>query len=116
MTQPNDRGQIKIALSTYQIEAAFLELHGEAVDLLRLEVTGDSCPDPSSNFLVYRCLIGHPACLEISRQDTEAHLIHPERSRHQREYPSMMDRRENERSGQAFLTQRLHGIEVGAKS
>ena len=27
-----------------------------------------------------------------------------------------MDRRENERSGQAFLAQRLHGVEVGAKS
>ena len=63
---------------------AFLRLHGEAVDLLKLEVTSDSRPDPSSNFLVRGRLIGHPACLEVPRRDTEAHLIHPQRSRHQR--------------------------------
>ena len=45
----------------------------------------------------------------------QAHLVHPQWSRHQREYPSMVDRRENERGGQTFLVQRLRGVEEGAE-
>jgi hypothetical protein len=38
--------------STYQIEATFLGLHGEAIDLLWLEVARKSRPNPGSNLLV----------------------------------------------------------------
>ena len=87
----------------------------EAVDLLRLEVAHNSRPNPGGNFLFRGRLVGHPACLDISRQSTKAHLIHPQWSRHQREYPSMVDHRENERGGQTFLAQRLPGVEEGAE-
>jgi hypothetical protein len=56
-----------MAPSTYQIEAAFLGLHGEAVDLLQLEVTRNSRPDLGGNFLIRGRLVGHLARLEVSR-------------------------------------------------
>jgi hypothetical protein len=43
-----------------------LGLHEEAVDLLGLEVAGDSRPDLSGDLLVHRGLVGHPVCLEVS--------------------------------------------------
>ena len=52
MTQPNNRGRIALAPRTYQIEAALLRLHGEAVDVLWLEVARNSRPNPDSNLLV----------------------------------------------------------------
>ena len=72
-------------------------------------------PDTSGNLLVRRCLVGHPAGLKVVRRDTGTHFVHSQRSRHQREYPPMVDRRENERGGQTFLAQCLHGVEDGAE-
>ena len=40
------------------------------------------------------------------------HFVHPQRQRHQQEYPSMVDGREDERSGHAFHTKFLQGIIV----
>jgi hypothetical protein len=56
-----------MAPRTYQIEAAFLRPHGEAIDMLWLEVARNSCPNPGSDLLVRGCHIGHPARLEVLR-------------------------------------------------
>jgi hypothetical protein len=59
----------------------------------------------SGHLLVWKHLLRHPTRLEISRWSAWAHLIHPQRSRHQREYPTMMDRRKDEGRCQTLLTQ-----------
>jgi hypothetical protein len=41
-------------------------------------------------------------CLEVPGGSTGAHLVHPQRSRHQWEYPSVVDRREDEGRRQAL--------------
>jgi hypothetical protein len=71
-----------IARGTYQVKVAFLRLHGEAVDLHRLEVARDGRPNPGSNLLVQRRLIGNLTHLEVPRRHTRAHLVHPQRLRH----------------------------------
>ena len=76
---------------TYQVIVTLLGLDGEAIDLLGLEIASDSRPNPSGDLLVRRGLVGHSACLEVPRRDTGTHLVHFQWSRHQREYPSMMD-------------------------
>jgi hypothetical protein len=71
--------------------------------MFRLEVTGDSRPDPGRDLIVHRSLVGHPARLEIPGQNAGTHLVHPQRLRHQWENPPLMDGREDESGGQAFL-------------
>jgi len=75
-----------------QVAVALVRLHGEAIDVLGLEITNDDRLDPNSDFFIRRSLVRHPASLEVPRQDTGTHLVHPQRSRHEREYPSMMYR------------------------
>jgi hypothetical protein len=71
--------------------------------MFRLEVAGDSCPDPGRDLIVRRSLVGHPTRLEIPGRNARTHLIHPQRLRHQRENPPMMNNREDESGGEAFL-------------
>ena len=43
------------------------------------------------------------------------HLVNPQWSRHQREYPLMVDRQEDEGGNQAFLAQTPQSLEKGAE-
>ena len=60
-----------------------------------LEVTSDSRPDPGRDLIVRWSLVEHLARLEVARRNAETHLVHPQRLRHQRENPPMMDGRES---------------------
>jgi hypothetical protein len=71
--------------------------------MFRLEVAGDSRPDPGRDLIIRRSLVGHPTRLEIPGRNAGTHLVHPQRPRHQRENPPMMDDREDESGGKAFL-------------
>ena len=83
--------------------------------MLRLKIACDGRPNPGGDLVARGRLVGHPACLEVPGQNAGTHLVHPQRSRHQREYPTMVDRHENERGGQTLLMQRLQGIEEGSE-
>ena len=72
--------------------------------MLRLKVACNGRPDSGGNLIVRRRFIRHPASLEIPGRNAGTHLVHPQRPRHQRENPPMMDDREDESSCQAFLT------------
>jgi len=72
--------------------------------MLWLEVTTNGRPNSGHNLIVRRSLVGHPASLEIPGRNARTHLVHPQRPRHQRENPPMMDGREDESGCQAFLT------------
>ena len=100
---------------TYQDDRSLITFHGEAVDVLRLKIASDGCPNPGGDLVARGRLVGHPACLEVMRQNAGTHLVHPQRSRHQQEYPSVVDNREDERGGQTFLAQLLQGVEDGAE-
>ena len=81
--------------------------------MLRLEVASDGSPDSGRDLIVRWSLVRHPASLEIPRRNAGTHLIHPQRPRHQRENPPMMDGREDESGCQTFLAQLLQGVEEG---
>ena len=76
---------------TYQVDRPLVRSHGEAVNALGLEIAYNGRPDPSGDIVVRRRLVGHPARLEVPGRNTRTHLVHPQRPRHQREYPSMVD-------------------------
>ena len=52
---------------TYQVDRASIWPHGEAVNMLRLKITGNCSPDSGRDFVIRRSLVGHPACLEVPR-------------------------------------------------
>ena len=88
---------------TYQVNRPLIGPHREAVDVLRLKVTCNGCPDSGSNLIVCKRFIRHPASLENARRDARAHFVHPQRPRHQREHSSVMYDGKDERSRQALL-------------
>ena len=76
---------------TYQVNQPLIRPHREAVHMLRLKVACDGRPDSGRNLVARRSLIGQPAGLEIPGRNAGTHLVHPQRPRHPREDPSMMD-------------------------
>ena len=79
--------------------------------MLRLKVTCNGRPDSGGDLIICRRFIRHPASLEDARRDARGHFVHPQRPRHQREHPSVMNGGKDERGRQALLTQLLQGVE-----
>jgi len=99
----------------YQVDRARIGPHGETVNVLRLEIAGNGSPYPGRDLVIRWSLVRHPARLEVPGRDARAHLVHPQRLRHQWENSPMMNGREDKSGGQAFHTQLLQGVEEGVE-
>ena len=100
---------------TYQVNRPHVRHHGEAVDLLGLEIAQDGRPNSRGDLVVRRRLVGHPASLEITKREARAHFVHSQWPRHQREHPSVMHGGKDECSGQAFPAKFLQDVEDRAE-